>query len=290
MFRSRRTANEQAVGATNMKTIIKIYLFLTISNIVFGQGGNWNGLHFEIPNSSNENENFFNIDNKVYIPGKTFIFSYLFIKNADTSLCRVESILDQDRKKWTLLDVKLKDSLAIVHIGFKIQKGYGDLRHLFPEYSQTVIQQVYYSEDKILLSEGLTGLVENDSNVWIHPFRDKCFSITELSPFLFVKFPLVIGKKWTWRLEDIEEKWSDARFIEYHGKVTATYIYEITNRQKLNTPFGSLDCYVIKAEARNRLGRSYLTSYFNEKYGFVKLIYQNIDGSEIEQTLIEVRN
>jgi hypothetical protein len=34
-------------------------------------------------------------------------------------------------------------------------------------------------------------------------------------------------------------------------------------------------------DAESELGKTYLTSYFNETYGFVRLEYINIDGSTL---------
>ena len=58
----------------------------------------------------------------------------------------------------------------------------------------------------------------------------------------------------------------------------------------VDTPFGEVECFEINAFGLNRLGRTQLTSYFNEEYGFVKMNYLNIDGSKLIILLKEVRD
>jgi hypothetical protein len=115
------------------------------------------------------------------------------------------------------------------------------------------------------LQEGLTGLVENPITAWLHPFRAKLFSVMELSPFPFAKFPLKAGQRWPWKLDDIDDRWSDPRLIQYRGKVTATYEYSVIGHETVQTPLGNLECSVIKATAKSRLGTSSLKSYFHSR-------------------------
>lgn len=277
-------------GSVSRKIISLFVLMLTVSSAAFPQFKNWNGLDFEVPATSNTDENFFNRDNKIYRPGREFLFSYTFSKNGESSYCRIPERGDSDRKKWTFVDPKNADSLTIKFIGIKVLDGYGGLESLFPDYSQTVIQQRYFSADESLLVEGTTGLAENRANLWIHPFRAKMFSVTQLSPFPFVKFPLKIGKQWKWKLEDIQERWSDPRFVEYEGTLTGSYVYQITKRVRLKTSIGKLDCYVIESKATNRVGSALLKGYFNRKFGFVRLEYTNIDSSILTIELVRVTN
>ncbi|MCX6275710.1 MAG: hypothetical protein NTV09_10945 [Bacteroidetes bacterium] len=247
------------------------------------------GLYYETPDSANiGNKDFYNMDNRVYIPGKEFIFSYLIIKNADTLLIRIDSSGDTKTHNWTFVKKKDADSLTIQKLGIKVLEGYGGLDQLFPDFSQTVIQQSYYSDSSILF-DGYTGLIENDSNTWLHPFRGKYFSVLEFSPFPYIKLPAKKGSTWTWVLNDISERWSDKRIIDYSGKQHANYTYRNTGFKNILTPFGVKVCSVIEATAMTSLGISRLTSYYNESHGFLLLEYRNIDGSLIELLLTSVK-
>ncbi|MDW9379143.1 hypothetical protein [Chryseobacterium sp. JV558] len=42
----------------------------------------------------------------------------------------------------------------------------------------------------------------------------------------------------------------------------------------------NLECYIVHAIANSRIGKTELISYFNPKFGFVKLEYTNIDNTK----------
>jgi len=130
----------------------------------------------------------------------------------------------------------------------------------------------------------MTGLIENSKNIWLHPPRLKLFSILELNPFPNVKFPLEIGKSWSWNLK-IGGQWGDKRWKEWSGNIENKYQYKIVGKEIMKTGVGSLECYVIEGQAESELGITKLISYFNKKYGFVKLDYTNIDNSKLEINL-----
>jgi hypothetical protein len=103
------------------------------------------------------------------------------------------------------------------------------------------------------------------------------------------KFPLKTGQRWQWKLDDIDDRWSDSRLVEYHGKVAATYEYSVSGQETVRTPLGSLKCSVIKAWAKSRLVTSSLKSYFDRRFGFVRLECLNLDGSSLTVNLVEVQ-
>ena len=272
-----------------MKRIFSIFFFAFFCELVLGQEyQQQDNLYYEFPDSINvKNKDFFNLDNQIYKTGVEFKFSYQIIKNGDTLLVRVDKIGDTKTSNWTFVKEKNADSLTIHYLSFKILDGYGGLDHLFPDYSQTVIQQNYYSTNGLLF-DGVTGIIENMHNIWLHPFRGKYFSVLEFSPFPYIKLPAKQGSNWKWILNDISERWSDKRIIEYSDKQQATYDYKITGTKTLNTSLGKLNCFVIEAIAKTSLGITKLTSYFNKRYGFVALDYSNIDNSMVRLKLIEV--
>jgi hypothetical protein len=247
------------------------------------------GLLYEAAVSKTQDTEFFNKDNTIYKPGREFVYAYSITKDGEALICRTNAVGDFETRNWTLVPPAERDSLAIMRLGFKVLPGHGGLDELFPDYSQTVVQQQYWAADMSLLFDGLTGLIENDANVWLHPFRGKYFSVTQLSPFPFVKFPLKAGQAWKWKLGDIDSRWSDTRIIEYEGKVSATYDYRVIGQKSFKSPLGDLETWEIEGTATSRLGTSSLRSYFNERYGFVRLEYRNLDRSEIVLDLTEVR-
>lgn len=147
-----------------------------------------------------------------------------------------------------------------------------------PKYYQVGISYIIEKND---VNPYITGLIENEKNIWLHPPREFLFRILELNPFPYIKYPLQIGHKWTGDLL-IGGQWGDKRWKEWSGNILNKYQYKITDKKTVNTPLGSMECYVIESEAKSELGITKLTSYFNEQFGFVKLMYTNIDKSTIE--------
>ena len=267
--------------------IVLLLLSLAAISSASAQFEQLDGLYFEVPGKNNTDQNFFNRDNKIYTAGKEFVYSYRLYRDRQSTLVTVLQKNDPQTKSWRFTNSNI-DSLTIQHLRFTVLDGYGGMDHLFPDYSQTIIQQKYTAVNGQVLFDGSTGLIENEKNIWLHPFRGKYFSVTEFSPFPYVKLPLKEGTKWTWRLPEIDSRWSDPRIIEYKGTVEATYNYKIVDEKNLKTAFGVLSCFVIDAEAENRIGKSKLRSYFNPQYGFVLLEYTNIDKSKLILELVQI--
>lgn len=168
---------------------------------------------------------------------------------------------------------------------FKLRVLKSNMNFKDPNYYQVEI--AYVIEQKGA-STHKTGLIENEKNIWLHPPRQFLFEILELNPFPFIKYPLQIGNTWNWELA-IGDQWADKRWKEWTGNILNKYQYKITRKETLNTAVGSLECYVVESEAKSELGTTRLTSYFNEQFGFVKLMYTNIDKSTIEINIQRVQ-
>lgn len=269
-------------------TIVIVGICMAFRTVVGQHYQHQDSLFFEVPDSADlHNPHFFNRDNRIYKPGMEFRFSYRIIKHADTLLVRMTRSGDTKTANWTLINHREADSLTIQFLSIKILDGYGGLDDLFPDYSQTILEQRYYSATRLLF-EGSTGLIENPLNVWLHPFRGKYLSVLQFSPFPYIKLPANTHTTWTWELSDISERWSDSRIVAYSGKQQATYRYTITGEKLVSTELGLLPCYEVRAGALTSLGSTELIACFNTTYGFISLDYFNIDQSRIEIRLIGI--
>lgn len=257
------------------------------------------GIYFEKEGSFANDFNEVNLDNEIYLPGSILYFNYFFIKNKDTLKCRISNVWNEynviDGAKWTLIDHKdVYDDYTIAYFSLHTLEGFGTFKKE-KEYNQTIMKINYYGpsneivkarnfyEPKFPFPMGeQTGLVENCKNVWLHPNRStsSIFKILELSPFPFIQSPYQIGHRWSWSLR-IGDMWGDIRWKKWEGTITNKYTYEITGKKNITTALGVLACFQIEGTARSRLGTTKLTSFFNQKYGFVDLHYTNIDGSEM---------
>jgi hypothetical protein len=65
---------------------------------------------------------------------------------------------------------------------------------------------------------------------------------------------------------------------------------EIINKVNISTALGNLDCYVIQGLCKTKLTDTKTVFYFNETYGFVKIVYDLFDKSRLELNLKEVKH
>lgn len=230
--------------------------------------------------STNVDVNRFNHNNKVYKPGTIFTYKY---EHQDTNGDIKYFKVNQDFKSWTFVNSSSADSETIKSVAIEVMNG-NPMSEYLPDYNQTVL--AYILADSMPFS--MSGAIENEANVWIHPPRDHYFEILELNPFPYIKAPYKIGNKWTWSLQ-IGSKFADERWKTWEGIIENKYEYKITEKLSLETSLGNLECYVIVSQATSSLGKTELVSYFNTKYGFVKLDYTNIDGSKTTLELTDYK-
>lgn len=120
----------------------------------------------------------------------------------------------------------------------------------------------------------------------MHPNRDCLFQILELNPFPYIQYPIKKGNTWKWSLS-IGSQWGDERWKTWTGGIVNKYKYKITDTDcEVVTPMGTLSCVKVEAVAKSRIGKTYLTAYYNDTYGFVKMDNTNIDGSRLLVDLV----
>ena len=222
--------------------------------------------------------NKYNHNNIIFKVGTEFIYTYEHIRK-DNKVQFFKKT--EDNSGWEFVD---SDSIKVLPkntLSISVLDG-NPLSNSIPEYNQTNLKYILFDE----LSFSISGVIENEANLWMHPPRDYYFKILELNPFPYIKAPYKIGNKWNWSLE-IGDGWADERWKVWEGTIDNKYKYEIIDKINLETEFGQLDCYKIKSSAESRIGKTELTAFFNEKYGFVKLNYKNIDGTKTNLELIK---
>ena len=161
-------------------------------------------------------------------------------------------------------------------------------KHSRKDYNQTVEAFYFLFDDqRSRWPLSYSGIVENERNLWMHPNRDCLFQILELNPFPYIQYPIKKGKTWKWKLT-IGSHWGDERWKTWEGIIVNKYKYKITDTAcEVVTPMGTLPCVKVEAMAKSRIGKTHLTAYYNDTYGFVKMDNTNIDGSKIIINLVE---
>lgn len=245
------------------------------------------GIFVEKPDSTKKYDEIYNSDNKIYKISKTFTFSYHYenIEGKKFLISKGEEIKKGNYSifGWKFIEIEKKNNETLNKIILKSLSGNPFIGQI-SDYNQTGISYEYIMCNSRPLTMEMTGAIENEVNIWLHPPRNGFFQILELNPFPYIKAPYKIGTKWNWKLS-IGDNWSDKRWLEWKGRIENNYDYEIVDKKNISTKLGNLDCYVINAKAKSRIGETELISYFNPEFGFVKLEYKNIDGTK---TILEL--
>lgn len=128
-----------------------------------------------------------------------------------------------------------------------------------------------------------TGVVENSREIWMHPFRHNQYLFTEVAPFPRASLPLEIGKTWYNSL-NIQEGWGLWADSEISNG------YEVMGYELVEITFGNLDAWHIQSLSSAQFGDSVHSFWFNENYGFIKMVYKNYAGQLLKFELVEVND
>jgi len=223
-----------------------------------------------------------NIDtnNEIYKTGNVFIYDYEIIK--DGKKCKLKTNKDMfASSEFELVSIE-SDSIGVIRIHLIVQPVSDADR---TNKNQT---QISYLQEPVFSSLSSTGAVENNNNVWIHPIRKGFFNSLETAPFPFIKKPLKINLKWTDQMK-IGQGWGNEMWGKWEGQLLLTYNYKITERKIIKTEIGEIDCFVIESSAKSKIGTTKLTSYFSEKYGFVRLEYELLNNLKVNMWLTDYK-
>lgn len=140
------------------------------------------------------------------------------------------------------------------------------------------------------ISKKHTGVEETHSRIFLHPPRHNQYAILEFSPFPIVQFPLSVGKEWSWT-NTIGYGWAKAAGIQNFKDVSDfIFYYKVTGNTTLKYDGETIRCFIIEASCKSQYGNSKLISFFNDKYGFVKMEYLNMDDSIFIFSLFEIKD
>ena len=245
------------------------------------------GIMVEKFDSTNVNQNRFTENNTTFTEGAAFTYTFEHLTSTqDTVYFTWLEDTNDYRFAWKFVPVDSLDENTIKQVKITVKPGLEPMITHIPDYNQTIIQYDYLTETGKAPFVGSSGVIENEANIWMHPPRDKYFRILELNPFPFIKAPYEIGTTWDWTLT-IGSGWADERWHVWEGQIENQYVYTITEKKKIKTGVGQLECFVIESVATSRIGQTKLISFFHPEYGFVRLEYTNIDGSKTNLELSE---
>ncbi len=219
-------------------------------------------------------------NNEIYKIGNVFVYDYEIIQNGQKYKLKTNKGMFANAK-FELVPIE-SDNIGVDKIHLIVQPVSDSERS---NENQT---QISYLQEPLFDSLSSTGAVENDKNIWIHPIRKGFFNSLETAPFPFVKKTLQIGLEWTDQMQ-IEQSWGNEMWGKWKGQLLLTYNYKITEKKTIKTEIGEINCFVIWSSAKSDIGTTKLTSYFSEKYGFVKLEYELLNDLKVNMWLIEFK-
>jgi hypothetical protein len=251
------------------------------------------GLYYEKPVHSDHSYDKYTKDNGSYKQNSIFIYDYYY---ADKSGKKKKFIKTEKYSEENPLHLASYDSTAeniIDRISIHVDDHLTTELGLDSSYTQTTLAYGYLTKQFLPFSDmedEITGVIDNQKNVWLHPPRGYTFKILELNPFPFYYRDESI-KHWSWNLQVGGSHYLDYRWIKTEGPLQINCDYVRGADEKITTAMGSFTCKVVKAtassESQGIMMRTNLKSYFHPDHGFMKLEYENINGSKIVIELVE---
>ncbi|MDR2557157.1 MAG: hypothetical protein LBC49_05550 [Bacteroidales bacterium] len=244
--------------------IAVITAFIFISSLIYSQ--QYNSVFIE--------RDSIDINNHIYKTGTAFVFDYEIIRGNDTLKLKYNNSNRSAGKPfdYSFEYANINDS----NIGIdKIVLLVKEIKKRTNE-NQT---QIFYLQRPDYPGCSGTGVVENSVNVWLHPIRDKYFSALQACPFPYIKRKVKIGG--TWKDAMLIGYGSSENTGEWKGRVVLHYTYKIVGKKTISTKLGDIETSVIESKAKSKYFTTYLTSYFSEIYGFVRLEYTLVNGIKI---------
>jgi hypothetical protein len=234
-------------------------------------------------------ENKYTANNQVYKAGTRFTYRYHYIGSDGIHyLQKVVPNANVDREKaWKLVPLTEKDSLTNDRLQLIIETDLQGVNMHTPGYDRTPLRWEYYAPAGQVHFLERSGLVENKKNIWMTPPRARLFRILSLNPFPFIQVPYKIGNSWEWQ-QEVAPHWSDKRWAAWKAPVLVHYRYTISHEETISSALGPLSCFVIYGEGSSKVGSTSLTAHFHPRYGFVRLLFTNIDGSQLLMELMRL--
>ncbi|MBR6174583.1 MAG: hypothetical protein IKQ52_03210, partial [Bacteroidales bacterium] len=168
-----------------------------------------NGVWFEV-RSDTSNPCRYTEDNKIYQAERVFTFGFRYYDPQGKELyMRYERIPKQGyeltetgdtatytyyKADFSFSDVfDAKDSCINRYLLKVACSGRGFRK----DYDQTVEEFYFLLDDqRSKLPLSMSGIVENERNLWMHPNRSCLFRVLELNPFPYIQYPVEKGRKW----------------------------------------------------------------------------------------------
>lgn len=190
-------------------------------------------------------------------------------------------------------DVTVQDSSGIVVDSFQLNMKTRNSNVAEKAIRQITVEYEYLKNGKAFDTE-TTGIEDNAERIQIHPPRDSYFDVSEVVHFPFITKPIGLGFKASTEIVIQKASYTNRKTndkMDLAGKRIKQEI-ALTDSTTISFKKKELKCYVIEGKNLNylkELGQFSGQFYFNEKYGFVKLVYSTPWNSTITANLKSVK-
>ena len=244
------------------------------------------GLTFEYAHADSTLVTNFEADNQIYRPGRGFVYEYDYISPTGDTLLLGNAGHTPVRK-----DTALDNPSTITRVAFRVDTAMGtQLRKMIPNYRQTGVSYDYYNAEGVSLPpmEG-SGLIENARQVWVHPFRRQTyFAMLNMNAYPYVRFPLEVGKQWTWELGIGGEAYLNPLWTDWTENTLRYHAYTVTGKTTVDFRGHPIEVWQIEALTTGEAGAARAAFLFHEQYGFVKMHFYTVKGAQWIFALREV--
>ncbi|MCB0428518.1 MAG: hypothetical protein H6585_14755 [Flavobacteriales bacterium] len=230
--------------------------------------------------------------NNIYRAGRVFTYRYLF---ADSSGKRLLTAAYYDERcmqdpsilcvNWTFTDAEHISYAHNFPVEYVKMRVCSTMAHNPIAQSQTVLKIDYYNRlGRILVGEQ-NGVQELPNQVMLYMPRLFGFALNECNPFPMIR----MGDEF-WSSEmDIPPVLLAGAKIYVPDQVAFNIMYQNIGVQELDLggSIGKVRCAVTQSDANSPIGATSLRSYFNDKYGFVRLEFNNINHTRLVMELMD---
>ena len=127
-----------------------------------------------------------------------------------------------------------------------------------------------------------TGVLSNQTEVFLHPIRQKEYKKLELAPFPYIVFD---KKQWEFNF-NIGDHYCTAG-IYWSKNMNFKTNYQLLGEKKFMINQQLISCQEVFATSESALSNAELRFLYSNQYGFVMLHYLNVDKTGMVFTLIE---
>ncbi|UKN02727.1 hypothetical protein K6119_04260 [Paracrocinitomix mangrovi] len=231
---------------------------------------------------------------KIYTVGKNFHFTYSVIKD------KLEYKIVPKKPEGTGMNVRSRseyeeyllpittDTIFLDTLILSVQ----ELRVKKGKKFKSVGSRIWFVGENNQREFGIAQLVNSKDFLKIFPFEETWYesgfmNTIQANPALMMtNFP-ERDTSWTDAFS-ISQKYSNDKWQTWTDSLNVKSRYNIIGKDSISTALGKVDTWKISATAESKIGRSSLESYFSIKYGFVRINYTLVDGTQLNLELVSV--